>query len=87
MRNMIKIIEKFGRKARTIPQFICDVRLAHTTEEKISTIETIVCKDEVVRAEDTGRFKVGDGESRLCDLPYTDRLPETINVYRRCPSS
>lgn len=41
----------------------------------------ILDKNEIIRFEDSGKFKVGDGVSFIEDLPYADTLPEEMTMW------
>ena len=51
------------------------------TEATAIEYNGVLKENEIVRMEDTGKFKIGDGMSKFSELPYTSTLPDTVIVY------
>lgn len=55
------------------------IKFLHSpTEQDALKSEKILNKYEIIRIDETGKFKVGDGISKFVELEYTDILPEEM---------
>lgn len=51
--------------------------------EKQHKTKYILGHNEIIRFEDTGHFKVGDGKTLIEDLPFSNTLPEEMIIYKK----
>lgn len=55
------------------------ITFLHSPNEEAATLSTkILKKNEILRIDDTGKFKIGDGISKFVDLEYSTTLPQAM---------
>ena len=79
---MFRFIAFLGRYlSEPIEPKLYEFRFMHCTEAAGNASNRIMRPGELVRVEETGRFKIGDGKSLFRELPYADRLPASIVLF------
>lgn len=55
--------------------------LSCENEEKANNTNRILKLNELLRFEDTEKYKIGNGKDKAKDLPYLTKLPEYVYMY------